>query len=80
MVSRLPVSRLILAAGVLLLSLSACGRRGALEPPPDPSAPQQQTSQADDTTVPSPIGTPRRANSRAPYVKPKGPFILDPIL
>jgi predicted small lipoprotein YifL len=80
MPSRRPVSRPILAAGLLLLSLSACGRRGALEPPPDPSAPQQQASPADDATVPSPVGTPRRSNARAPYVRPKQPFILDPIL
>jgi predicted small lipoprotein YifL len=79
MVPRLPVSRLILAAGLLSLSLAACGRRGALEPPPDPSAPAQQTS-TEDTTVPSPIGTPKKTNTRAPYVKPKEPFILDPIL
>jgi predicted small lipoprotein YifL len=76
-----PVPRLLVAAGLLSLSLSACGRRGALEPPPNPSAPQaEQSSQSDDETLPSPIGTPRRSNAREPFVKPKQPVILDPIL
>jgi predicted small lipoprotein YifL len=79
MLSCLPVARLALVAGVLSLSLGACGRRGALEPPPDASAPAQQTGPTQDTTVPSPIGTPRPAR-RAPIVRPNQPFVLDPIL
>lgn len=37
MVLSLPVPRAMLVAVLLVLGLSACGRRGALEAPPDPS-------------------------------------------
>jgi predicted small lipoprotein YifL len=33
-----PVGRSLLIAGLLVLGLTACGRRGALEPPLDPAA------------------------------------------
>jgi predicted small lipoprotein YifL len=39
MISSVPASiRLALLAGVVAASLTACGRRGPLEPPPDPAA------------------------------------------
>jgi predicted small lipoprotein YifL len=38
MVSSLPLSRALIVAGILVFALAACGRRGALEAPPDPSA------------------------------------------
>lgn len=79
MPSPCPVSRLVLVAGLVALSVSACGRRGSLEPPPNPAAPAAQTQSEDETTLPSPIGTPQKA-ARTPYQKPKKPFILDPIL
>jgi len=41
MVSSLLLPRTILVAGLLVLALAACGRRGALEAPPDPSATQK---------------------------------------
>ena len=76
---RLAASRLALA-GVVVLSLAACGRRGALEPPPDPAAP----------------GRPRRSPPRGRCLRRSGrraarnrrgrrssgqsePFILDPL-
>jgi predicted small lipoprotein YifL len=81
MVRFLPVPRLVMAAGLLALAVSACGRRGALEAPPDPSAPSQQSAEPAPGALPSPIGTPNQsASRRAPYVKPKKPFILDPLL
>jgi len=82
MSSSLTFSRIALIAGILALSLSACGRRGALEPPPDPSAPQQQTSSqpSPDGALPSPVGTPRSKNTNRGFTIPKDPFILDPIL
>jgi predicted small lipoprotein YifL len=89
MSSRLPSARLILVAGAVVLGLSACGRRGALEAPPDPAAPKagtqaatpEQTPQGEeDTTLPSPVGRPRSSNSKRGYVIPKEPFILDPLL
>lgn len=82
--------RALLVSALLVLALGACGRRGPLEPPPDPSATPAQRQQAqaaadaeDDedqeaTTLPSPTPTPRR-RSRA-YTIPKEPFILDPLL
>jgi len=74
------LSRAALVAGLIVLGLSACGRRGALEPPPDGSAaPQAQQSTADQSTLPSPVGTPRSKATRG-YTIPNKPFILDPLL
>ena len=80
MSSRLIFCRSVMVAGLLVLGLSACGRRGALEPPPDRSAPaaQEQATTA-NPTLPSPVGTPRSA-PRQGYTVPNKPFILDPLL
>ncbi|WP_445505272.1 LPS translocon maturation chaperone LptM [Microvirga sp. G4-2] len=75
----LSLVRIALVAGALVLGLSACGRRGALEPPPDGSAPEAQQGAADQATLPSPVGTPRSKPNRG-YTIPKEPFILDPLL
>jgi predicted small lipoprotein YifL len=83
MSSSLVFPRAVLVAGVLILSLSACGRRGALEAPPDPSAPQAQQGPAatpTQGTLPSPVGTPRAKNANRGYTIPKSSFILDPLL
>jgi predicted small lipoprotein YifL len=82
MSSSLSFPRIVLVAGLLALSLSACGRRGALEPPPRatapaPPAPPESTGGA--STLPSPVGTPRSAPRRG-YTIPNKPFILDPLL
>lgn len=77
MSSSLSVSRMVLVAGLVALSLSACGRRGALEPPP--SATAQPESTVSDTALPSPVGTPR-SSPRQGYTIPNKPFILDPLL
>lgn len=82
MSSSLTFPRAILVAGLLALSLSACGRRGALEPPPSASAQGAQAqaeSAAGGSTLPSPVGTPRSA-PRQGYTIPNKPFILDPLL
>ncbi len=83
MSSSLVFSRTLLVAGILVLGLSACGRRGALEAPPDPhAAPAQQGADgtgASQGALPSPVGTPARTKSR-PITVPKTPFFLDPIL
>ena len=76
-------SRAVLIAGVVILGLSACGRRGALEAPPDPNAPPARQG-ADGTSasqgaLPSPVGTPPKTSNR-PVTIPKTPFILDPLL
>ena len=74
-------SRAALVAGLIVLGLSACGRRGALEPPPDGSAASQAQQQgtAEQATLPSPVGTPRSTPRRG-YTVPNKPFILDPLL
>jgi len=76
------LARAALVAGLIVFGLSACGRRGALEPPPDGSAApqaQQQQGAADQATLPSPVGTPRSKATRG-YTIPNKPFILDPLL
>ncbi|WP_134495015.1 LPS translocon maturation chaperone LptM [Microvirga pakistanensis] len=73
-------TRAALVAGLIVLGLSACGRRGALEPPPSGSAAAQPEQNAtDQATLPSPVGTPR-SNPRRGYTIPDKPFILDPLL
>jgi len=79
-----PAGRLLILAGVLALALAACGRRGQLEPPPDPSAPRATASAAADddapeSLVPSASPTPPR-RARQGYTIPKEPFVLDPLL
>ena len=82
MSSRLPLVRVALLAAALVVALSACGRRGALEAPPDPAAAAAGPSaeQQSEGTLPSPVGAPRRSNAKQGYVVPKTPFILDPLL
>ena len=83
--------RALLIAGLIALSLAACGRRGAPEAPLTAAelAAQQQGQQrqaasaGDDdelgnATVRTPVPTTRR-RSRA-YTIPQEPFILDPLL
>jgi len=82
MSSSLTFPRAVLVCGLLVLGLTACGRRGALEPPPDASAQAaqaQQESTEGASTLPSPVGTPRSAPRRG-YTIPNKPFILDPLL
>ena len=80
MPSRLP--HVVALTALALLALSACGRRGALEPPPGATAQAQQGQPAPTDpvgTLPSPIGTPRKSSKQG-YTIPKQPFILDPLL
>jgi predicted small lipoprotein YifL len=82
MSSSLTFPRAVLVCGLLVLGLTACGRRGALEPPPDASAQAAETqaqTPTSDATLPSPVGTPRSQPSRG-YTIPNKPFILDPLL
>ena len=124
-----PAGRTFLIAGLLVLGLAACGRRGALEPPPDPvaiaaerekaaqrqalrssqnrgSVPSGQSApalegqtnvpgqaqvadggDADDPEAEGPVAASpaaalgaTRKRVRQPFVIPKEPFILDPLL
>jgi predicted small lipoprotein YifL len=87
--------RALLVAGMLVLALAACGRRGAPEAPLTAAevAAQQQSAQArqaraqaaaeDDDDEPRgvmvPTPTPTRRRARG-YTIPQEPFILDPLL
>jgi predicted small lipoprotein YifL len=62
-------SRLFLIL-VALAALSACGRRGALEPPPKPG----EVSAAPGQIVPGPTTAPVQDPAKSK------PFILDPLL
>jgi predicted small lipoprotein YifL len=62
----------LLGVGLLAATLAGCGRRGALEPPPDPSA---KAAAAPDSL--SPVARPPKRTLIKP---PQDPFILDPLL
>jgi predicted small lipoprotein YifL len=89
----LPASgRALAIAGLIVLALAACGRRGAPEAPltaAEAAAQQQRQTQqaasADDeeefggARVATPLPSAPRRRSRA-YTIPQEPFILDPLL
>ena len=65
----------VLSAGAVLC-LADCGRRGKLEPPPEQQiAPRQSAAK-----TPSALGPGNKAPPDPGYVKPKKPFVLDPLL
>ncbi|KAA2236361.1 LPS translocon maturation chaperone LptM [Salinarimonas soli] len=89
-----PAGRALMVAGALLVALSACGRRGPLEPPPVAAVPaaapgtvaaQTQAEVAEegpDTILPSVSPTPPASSrqQKRGFTIPKDPFILDPLL
>ena len=90
-----PSGRAFVMAGLIVLALAACGRRGAPEAPltaAEVTAQQQRQAQQrqaataddddDDDEASNAVLTPvptARRRSRA-YTIPKEPFILDPLL
>ncbi|HSM40894.1 MAG TPA: lipoprotein [Afifellaceae bacterium] len=69
----MPLTRSVIVCLAISLALSACGRRGSLELPPESKAAQPATTTA--TTTPQ---EPKR-----PFQKKTGPdrpFILDPLI
>ena len=70
---RRAVSFALVAA--LALGVSGCGRRGVLEPPPDPGAVQKPSS-----TPSSGLGESGGHKKIPPITPPKTPFVLDPLL
>ena len=84
--SRLKLGRTLLVVGLLAVALAACGRKGALEPPPNaahatdlPDADIGATPvEVPGTTDISPLAKPSKAN-RAIQV-PEKSFLLDPLL
>jgi predicted small lipoprotein YifL len=78
------LGRAALLAGLVSLCLSACGRRGALDPPPEPGA-QKQTSQSavdddDDGAAILPSASPAPRKRTKGFKMPEKPFVLDPLL
>jgi predicted small lipoprotein YifL len=61
----------VLGVVLMALSVAGCGRRGRLEPPPDPSAPPESTV--------TKSGVHKRPRN-PPITPPNEPFILDPLL
>jgi predicted small lipoprotein YifL len=77
--------RLLMIGGVVVLALSACGRKGPLEPPPgavnasdNPLEEQEEDANAPAKVIPSvsPVGS----RKGKPITAPKEKFFLDPIL
>ncbi len=84
--SRLKLGRAVLVAGLLGLALTACGRRGPLEPPPNAEnavdLPDSQIG-AVENRVPTPGDTSplaRPARNNRPITIPDKSFVLDPLL
>ena len=61
---------LVLVVGLALVA-SGCGRRGPLEPPPNPSA---------TPTPESDTGGMANRHKVEPITPPKTPFVMDPLL
>ncbi len=83
---------LVIALVVTATGLSACGRRGPLEPPPrsanpvpttlpetdEAGNPIEEAEAAASTAITPPIGQDK--SPRRGFITPKRPFVLDPIL
>ena len=74
-VSSKPALRTVVAA-LVALGLTACGRIGPLEPPPDANAPAKPAATTPEAAASPAIGKPKIP----PIVPPNQPFILDPLL
>lgn len=83
MIVKSPAGRMMLVAGVLVLSLTACGRRGPPEAPPAAAAAGVPAAEvrAVDPMIAPPIGTaqPTEDLQTLPTI-PDRPFILDGLL
>ncbi|MHB2169456.1 LPS translocon maturation chaperone LptM [Alsobacter sp. R-9] len=80
-------ARIVVVALLLGAALSACGRKGPLEPPPGAAgeAKPDPLSQQNESATPGvktlvPTVTPVGSRRGKPITPPKDDFILDPIL
>ena len=64
-------ARVALSVAACVLALSGCGRRGDLEPPPDPAAVQTPAPQKTDLSL---------HRTQRKIEPPKKDFVLDPLL
>ncbi len=76
---RLPLVPALAAAGLVLVTLSACGRRGPLEDP-GAAAAAAGAPAAGGAVVATPVGTAPARRRTDEAVRPNRPFILDPLL
>jgi predicted small lipoprotein YifL len=76
--------RLVLLGGVVVLALSACGRKGPLEPPPGAAnVADNPLEEKEETFGPKPLVpsiSPVGSKKGKPITAPKQPFFLDSIL
>ncbi|POR50916.1 LPS translocon maturation chaperone LptM [Bosea psychrotolerans] len=85
--SSLKLGRAVVLAGLLGLALTACGRRGPLEPPPkatsaldlpDRDIGGEEQQQIETQAGGAPFGKPPKADRN--FTIPEKSFVLDPIL
>jgi len=69
--ARVPRAATLVLVALVAFGAGGCGRRGALEPPPDPNA----VAKPDEDPT-----HPQVRHKPAPISPPKTPFIFDPIL
>jgi predicted small lipoprotein YifL len=81
------VGRILLVAAALSLTLTACGRRGPLEPPPGAKGgveyPEDKQTNTELEAQPGTFSTSvtgKPAKSSRVIVPPKRDFVLDPLL
>ena len=82
MIVKSPAGRVLLIAGVLVLALSACGRRGPPEAPPAATTAPVEAAPAQTAPgimTPIPGATPQEDLQTLPTT-PDRPFILDGLL
>ena len=78
-----PLLRLAVTGALIALGLAACGRKGALDPPPSASlAGEQQTANAPANPMVSPIGNQSKSASPSEQAAkgPKKHIFLDDLL
>jgi predicted small lipoprotein YifL len=74
-----PRRRAAALAALAALGLTACGRYGPLEPPPDASAAAKPAAAAAPATSADAL-SPQLKQKISPITAPNQPFILDPLL
>ncbi|TVR07977.1 MAG: hypothetical protein EA385_11275 [Salinarimonadaceae bacterium] len=78
MILKSPGWRVVMVAGVIALTVSACGRRGPPQPPG--AAAPEATVQQSQPTFGAPTPGARAEPDIAPPVAPDRPFVLDILL
>ena len=77
--SNLSLKTLVIGLG-LALTLSGCGAKGPLEPPPSAATQQKPVAKADEGMGDIPVMGQKQKTKTAPIEAPKQPFLLDFLL